>query len=360
MNIFQTSSLNSLEADANYLKEDAQDSNEAEDYAEFISEWKTMKLVPSKDSILASTCVWPYIKDPVCLQRFDIFEFSSLSLQKGSSNPLESQRIRKLYGWKNVLTFFCIDKSIDFTKQLHIYSSTLPKRHKFMLQEKKNSRDNSKWTLKETINVFIGTDRIPGTSNFYIDYQDNPDRYSINKDEEPSLGTRRLGQFAAYPATQYFILIKNIKYNIIKGINSIFQTCVIAKGTEVFAKKNWKLSGSFYGFDLQLPGSNKYSIYYRNDPFDRMLIALGPIEHAEEWILLCSFYAFDIPIPGTVPYIVQNLLRSTHSSAANIPRHRMTTETHDKLWEFRLSIYAFPATIEDCSVALITPMINDQ
>lgn len=118
-----------------------------------------------------------------------------------------------------------------------------------------------------------------------------------------------------------------------------------------------RLIGSFYGFDKELPGSNCYSVYLRLDPFPRMMMAIGKIEKEHEWTLLSSFYSFDIPLPGTIPCQLQHCLRSIHSATVNIPRHRFIVgDVVTKLpWEFRMTIYVFPAGVDDCSLTDINP-----
>ena len=55
-----------------------------------------------------------------------------------------------------------------------------PRRHKYIVNGKRNSRDTSTWVYRETINGYIGADRIAGTCNYYVDFQDSPDRYYIS------------------------------------------------------------------------------------------------------------------------------------------------------------------------------------
>ena len=80
-----------------------------------------------------------------------------------------------------------------------------------------------------------------------------------------------------------------------------------------------------------------------------MIVALEKIEKAHEWDASIKFYAFDIPIPGTACYQLQHCLRSIHSTAAAIPRHRITTSECRMPWEFRMNMYVFPADLADCS-----------
>jgi hypothetical protein len=62
---------------------------------------------------------------------------------------------------------------------------------KFRPDGKKNARDLCRWFVREKLNAFSGPDRILGSSRFYVDYSDLPDRYFINSDIEPFLGRRR-------------------------------------------------------------------------------------------------------------------------------------------------------------------------
>jgi hypothetical protein len=91
-----------------------------------------------------------------------------------------------------------------------------------------------------------------------------------------------------------------------------------------------------------------------------MIVALERIEKAHEWDVSMKFYAFDIPIPGTACYQLQHCLRSIYSTAAAIPRHRITTSEVRMPWEFRMNLYAFPADLADCSFSTTPPAIAFQ
>lgn len=122
----------------------------------------------------------------------------------------------------------------------------------------------SQWTLKETICAYRESVGIPGTKSYGIDWTDSPDRYMINEiDTEPVVGMRRLFRFAGYPATQYFILAREVSHECLLSEGGKGMTYIIRSGTKVFAQKGWRLVGSFYGFDLPLKCSNKYTMFSR-------------------------------------------------------------------------------------------------
>jgi hypothetical protein len=76
-------------------------------------------------------------------------------------------------------------------------------------------------------------------------------------------------------------------------------------------------------------------------------------DDSEEWETLFSFYAYDVPIPGSCVYQLQHVVRSINSTDPAVRRHRLTTE-HPRLpWEYRMSLYVFPAEIEDCTVTQV-------
>ena len=81
-----------------------------------------------------------------------------------------------------------------------------------------------------------------------------------------------------------------------------------------------------------------------------MQIAVGSIERAEEWTCDMEFYAFDVPLPNTTCYQLQHSIRSIYSTAANVPRHRFTSDDARIPWEFRMDINVFPANLEDCTI----------
>lgn len=103
-----------------------------------------------------------------------------------------------------------------------------------------NPRDLSTWVMKETLIAYMGSDKIPGTKDFFIDFQDTPDRYFINSDFAPVLGRRRLFRFAAYPATQYFIIETRVHHEDLMGDGGSGVSQLILKGPILFARKNWK------------------------------------------------------------------------------------------------------------------------
>ena len=49
--------------------------------------------------------------------------------------------------------------------------------------------------------------------------------------------------------------------------------------------------------------------------------------------------------------VLQHCTRSIYSAASNVSRHRLTVDDARLPWEFRMSIYVFPAELEDCSLS---------
>ena len=110
------------------------------------------------------------------------------------------------------------------------------------------------------------------------------------------------------------------------------------------------MTGSFFAFDKELTGSTKYTVYYREDPFPRTIIAIGPIDRPEQWIEKFHFFAFDFALPGTCVFNLQHCIRSIHSTAASLARHRLSVQDPRMPWEFRMKIYVFPVEIENVSL----------
>jgi hypothetical protein len=198
--------------------------------------------------------------------------------------------------------------------------------------------------------AYIGSERIPGTSDFSIDYCDGPDRYFISEDAVPEMGRRRLYRFAAYPSTQYYILEKRIYHESLESEGGSGLSYQIVRGPFCFMRKGWKLAGSFFAFDKELSGSSLFTVYSREDPFPRIQIAVGPIACAEEWTVSVQFYAFDIPLPGTCYFTIQHCTRSIYTAAANVSRMRMTVADPVTPWEFRMFCYVYPAELDDCQL----------
>lgn len=324
--------------------------NEPEEYSIFVSKWNPPWLASLSDGAAASHYVWPDISECVMLKRVDCFELDSPRCQQATTDIEESRRVRVTPNWSPVMSFFLLNIQTPYTRPLRIESTGPPRRHKYIVNGKKNSRDTSKWVYRETVNGFIGSERIPGTSDYSVDFQDSPDRYYFSESPAPDLGLRRLYRFAAYPATQYFILERVVVNDALESEGGSGLTAQIEKGPFCFMKKGWRLVGSFFAFDKQLTGSNQYTVYTRNDPFPRINVAIGPIAHMEEWTVQHQFYAFDVAIAGTCLLTLQHCVRSIYNAASNVSRHRLTTEDPKMPWEFRMQIYVFPADLEDCSL----------
>ena len=295
----------------------------------------------------------------------------------------ESRKLRKAYGWFPYATYFFLDEESATSIKISLEATGPPRRHRvsgtqqqcfqilfnininfnifvnncltllkycqFMIVGKKNERDTSKWIPKEILHAHFGADRIPGATKIFIDYCDMPDRYFLTRDSEPILGRRRLFQFGGYAAKQYFVVEKKVYHKTLVAEGGSGMTYSILEGPILYAKIGWRVICSFYAFEAEITGSSLFTVYKRSDPFDRILIALGDIEHAEEWDNSMKFYAFDIPVPGSMRYNLQHCNRSIYSTAAALGRHRLTTEDPRAPWSFRMDFYAMPATLEDCS-----------
>ena len=81
-----------------------------------------------------------------------------------------------------------------------------------------------------------------------------------------------------------------------------------------------------------------------------MNVTMGPISHPEQWVEKFSFYAFDIPVPGTAPLQLQHCIRSIHTTAAGINRHRLTTQDPIIPWQFRFTLFIFPVSLDECHI----------
>jgi hypothetical protein len=294
------------------------------------------------------------------LKRLDFFKFDVPLLQQGSTIAKKSMEMRKTKGWVPTHSIFVFDQATDLTMEMIIEAAAPPRRSRYRPTGKKNHRDLADWTLREKLFVFPGAEGIPGTKDMFIDWADTPDRYQIGEEQDAALGWRRLFRFAAYPATQYYILGKMVYNDVLEAEGGRGMTYVLEAGPVLFGQKDWRLLGSFYGFDRPLKSANKYTVYYREDPFPRTLIALGPITHAEEWNVKFVFYAFDMPVPGTSLYSLQHCIRSIHSTAASVSRHRLTLEDALMPWEFRMNIYVFPASLAECSFTLEPPPMTEE
>lgn len=324
----------------------------------YVSKWETVKLSSKIDWDWTSRFAWPDIKDSIVhLKRLDVYQTDAPISQQATTDITLSRKMRNTPGWYPVQSIFFLDVPTPMTFELKIEATGPPRRHMFRPSNKSNPRDLSSWVEKEKVLAYIGPDRIPGTTAFYVDYCDLPDRYFISHSSDAILGRRRLYRLAAYASVQYFVLEKRVFHELLAEEGGYGTTYQIVEGPIPFAQYGWRVIGSFYGFTHQLPSTSRYTVYQRQDPFPRMLIALEAIQNAEEWDSSISFYAFDIPIPNTALYTVQHCLRSIYSTNAAIPRHRITTQESRLPWEFRMNLYLFPADLEDCTFTT-TPSVK--
>lgn len=321
-----------------------------DDMGAYLSQWQIATESSSKDWSWSSRVVWPEVAKVVKLRRLDFFEQSLPRLQVCTTDRDESQRLRACGMYFPVYTLFVSDFESPMTTELSIESTGPPRRSRFRPSKKQNTRDTSKWLEIERLSVFHGVAGVPGAVECHVDYQDFPDRYYLSFDEYPAMGTRRTFHFGAYVATQYFILEKIFEHECLGIEGGKGLSCRIEVGPILYARKDYRLIGSFFGFNAPLPGSSKYTVYQRLDPFPRMMMTMSVIQRSEEWPESFSFYAFDIPVPNSVRYSLHHCIRSIYSNGASVPRHRLTTEDPRAPWEFRMHIYVQPAAIQDCTI----------
>lgn len=329
-------------------------SDELEEESLFLSEWNEQCPASKREADAVSQSVWPYIDNVVYLKRLDLYQNLTPKSHQATSDHQESKKIRRTENWAALRSIFFLDQSIAFTKELRIETGSGPlRRQRFIPMDKSNRRDTSAWVLKETIHAYADSSNIPGVIQFFIDHVDSPDRYFISSSNTPTVACRRLFRFSAYPATQYYILGREIDHKCLESEGGLGTTYIIESGPYLKPRKHWRLIGSFYGFDQPLTCSNAYTVYIRQDPFPRMMIALDTFSRIEEWTVAYKFHAFDIPVPGTCCYSLQHTTPSIHSTDTRFSRHRLCSANRfpENPWDFRMLIYVFPATIEECSLA---------
>lgn len=321
-----------------------------EDFNLFLSKYENPWMSSPLDWEKGSKLAFPDLKFTVMLQRFDLYSCPSPAAMLGTTIEKDSSRYRRLPQFTPVRSFFVLNDHYEFTKEMQIDMAAPPQRNRFRPKDTINSRDLSDWTYKEKFIGLRGSKGVPGACDFFIQWSDSPDRYQITSDADPEVGWRMLYRFSAYPATQYYILEKKVYHHVLSAEGGSGWTYVMEKGARCFARKDWKVIGSFYAFDEALSGSTKYSVYQREDPFPRTIIAIGPIDRQEEWTMKFSFYAFDFALPGTCVFNLQHCIRSIHSIAASLARHRLTVEDPRMPWEFRMKIYVFPVQVDSISL----------
>lgn len=332
------------------------DPYQPEDPAIFTSSWLPQILMKPVDSDLSSRYVWPLESKPVLLTRLDIYQNDNPLSQQCSTNLAESRRIRNSGQFYPLRSVFFMGDPSHSTTEMVLERVGPPPRTRLRPFSKKNGRDQTFWTKVETVNAFSGALGTLGAVDWFVDWTDGPDRYLLSSNLDPTHGWRRLWRFGAYSATQYYILERRIESSLFDCDLGWADTYNIVRGSTVYAEKHWRLIGSFYAFDLELPCTNKYTVYTREDPFRRIIITMDEsFDDADNWQVAFSFYAFDIPVPGTCAYYLHHSLRSINSTDAGVRRHRLHTGHPQFPWEFRMNIYVFPAALEDCTINQTPP-----
>jgi len=334
--------------------DEEEDPYAVEDYDTFISAWQKTRIVTSvSDAAYASSCIWPDCPSAISLKRFDVYETDLPSYSQLSTSTLaDSLKIRWNPNYRFKMAMFFVDHPItSITKELLIESAAAPKRSRYRPIDKKNHRDLTSWSPSEKLYSYCSGINIRGTKEYFVDWQDAPDRYSLNVDIESSPGWRRMFRFAAYPVTQFYVLMREVRHDILRSEGGTGKTYVLERGPKVYAYKDWRLLCSFYAFDRPLPSSQKYTVYETHEPFLRMNMSLGDASHPEDWPEKFSFYAFDIPLAGSAPLQLQHTIRSIHTTAAGVNRHRLSTDDPILPWQFRFTVFVFPVTLEECIVS---------
>jgi hypothetical protein len=334
---------------------EAKQDNFPEDLDVFVKDWVKQQMSSKLDWKNTSKVVWPNLPYQVKPVHLDVYECKVPYLQQATTSRKDSNKIRQLKGWLPVRTIILVDQPGEYTKDMLIEAAAPPRRSRFRPSTQKNHRDLTDWSLKETFQGYVTAANIPGAVEFCIDWADSPDRYQISSEIEPAMGWRRLFRFGGYPVTQFYILEKIVFHDVLEAEGGRGLTCKIEKGPVCFARKGWKLKGSFYAFDEPINGSNKYTVYFMEDPFPRTMVATGDISKVEAWEPMFHFYAFDVPAPGTCLYNLQHCVRSIHSTASSVSRHRLTIQDASNPFEFRMAIYVFPAGLAQCSLTQEPP-----
>jgi hypothetical protein len=172
--------------------------------------------------------------------------------------------MRRTENWAALRSVFFLDQPLKFTKEICVETGSGPiRRQRFCPIDKSNRRDTSSWILNEKLHAYLNTSNIPGTIDFHIDHIDSPDRYFISSRAIPTTACRRLFRFAAYPATQYYILGREVSHECLEAEGGIGTTYIIESGPYVRPRKHWRLIGSFFAFDQPLECTNAYIVYIR-------------------------------------------------------------------------------------------------
>ena len=145
-----------------------QQTNLPEDFTVFLSKWSPPKMSSKLDWSKSSKISWPDIEFTVELQRFDLYSCSNPNCQLGTINSSDSIKIRKLPNFLPLRSIMFFNQPYNYSKELRLDIAAPPRRNRFIPSDKKNLKDLSDWTFKETIYGIQGAKGVPGALDFFI------------------------------------------------------------------------------------------------------------------------------------------------------------------------------------------------
>jgi len=121
--------------------------------------------------------------------------------------------------------------------------------------------------------------RLPGVTEFNVDWTSAPDRYAISEAARPAAAWLRCFQFFAYKATKYHVLARSWPEG--QSLSDSYRVVCDVCPCEV----GWYCLFAFFAFDGPVAGANLYTLQSSSSVggLPRLRVGMVPSEREGEW-----------------------------------------------------------------------------
>ncbi|KAJ8603089.1 hypothetical protein CTAYLR_006660 [Chrysophaeum taylorii] len=247
--------------------------------------------------------------------------------------------------WKPVMYVYVFRDATENAHRFVLERAEEPHRSRVRCERdrKPQARDITTWHPPRSSapdSFWAYPERLPGTSEYAVDWTSAPDRYAITRATRPAAAWLRCFRFFAYPARKFHVLEREWPPGspLTRGYRLVANhTCP--------TDPPWRCLFAFYAFATNVPCTNRYTVQAAadDDGYARIRVGMTP-SHRDDWQHHRDdvFYAHDIPVPGAARFFVQYRMRD--GSNAEWEQNRIAIdEAGGGLWVDKFAFYAFPA-----------------
>lgn len=172
--------------------------------------------------------------------------------------------------WRPVFYFYAFACEMPLTLPYTIELRREPNCNRLRQTKNPQGRDITKWDRHAPVpkGFFAFPERVPGSSEFCLDWSSGPDRYMVSDNPgRPLLGWLRCLRFQAYAATKYHVLYCQEPVPSFRVHRGVF--CPVQKG--------WTCLFAFFAFDGgDVPGCSRFYLQQRFEPNFTTRVAKEP------------------------------------------------------------------------------------